>query len=70
MSVLSLFAKTATVGLSLLLAVAAPSFAEEAAGSFKDPSKIAAIGGSITEIVYALGEQDLLVAREFNELVP
>ena len=70
MSVLSLFAKTATVGLSLLLAVAAPSFAEEAAGSFKDPSKIAAIGGSITEIVYALGEQDLLVARDSTSLFP
>ncbi|TGP85007.1 hemin ABC transporter substrate-binding protein, partial [bacterium M00.F.Ca.ET.222.01.1.1] len=51
------------IGLSLLLAVL-PVRAEEAATVFADTSKIVAIGGSITEIVYALGEEDHLVARD------
>jgi iron complex transport system substrate-binding protein len=70
MSVFSRFAIGATIGLSLMLAILAPSAAEEASGAFKNPSKIAAIGGSVTEIVYALGEQDRLVARDSTSLFP
>lgn len=39
-------------------------------GKFEDPSRIAAIGGSITEIVYALGEQDRLIARDTTSVFP
>ncbi|TIW39399.1 MAG: hemin ABC transporter substrate-binding protein, partial [Mesorhizobium sp.] len=48
--------------LSLLLGV--PQARAEKAAAFADTSKIIAIGGSITEIVYALGEQGHLVARD------
>jgi iron complex transport system substrate-binding protein len=37
---------------------------------FADRSKIAAIGGSITEIVFALGEQGHLVARDSTSRYP
>ncbi|RVC80270.1 hemin ABC transporter substrate-binding protein [Mesorhizobium sp. M4A.F.Ca.ET.022.05.2.1] len=57
------------IGLSLLLAVL-PVRAEEAATVFADTSKIVAIGGSITEIVYALGEEGHLVARDSTSRYP
>ncbi|RJT32834.1 hemin ABC transporter substrate-binding protein [Mesorhizobium waimense] len=44
--------------------------ATESTGVFADASKIAAIGGSITEIVYALGEQSHLVARDSTSRYP
>jgi len=44
--------------------------AEEGQSVFSDPSRIASIGGSITEIVYALGEEDKLVARDSTSLYP
>ena len=37
---------------------------------FADTSRIAAIGGAITEIVYALGEEGHLVARDSTSLYP
>lgn len=55
------------VALGLGASVAA---AEEGAEVFKDTSRIASIGGSVTEIVYALGEQDKLVARDSTSLYP
>lgn len=70
MPVLSRLAATAAIGCSLILAALAPATAEEAAGRFENPGKIASIGGSITEIVYALGKQDLLVARDSTSLYP
>ncbi|MEW9836020.1 heme/hemin ABC transporter substrate-binding protein [Mesorhizobium marinum] len=39
-------------------------------GVFADPSRIAAVGGSVTEIVYALGQEDKLVARDSTSLYP
>lgn len=56
--------------LGLSLAFAAPAGAAEGTDVFADPSKIAAIGGSITEIVYALGEQGHLVARDSTSRYP
>ena len=51
--------------LGVLLAVAMqPAKAEEGTTVFSDTSRIASIGGSITEIVYALGEEGRLVARD------
>ncbi|TGV96150.1 hemin ABC transporter substrate-binding protein, partial [Mesorhizobium sp. M2D.F.Ca.ET.145.01.1.1] len=51
------------IGLSLAFAAMQPAGADEGVSVFVDPSRIAAIGGSITEIVYALGEEKRLVAR-------
>lgn len=58
---------------SLVLALAAgatAAAAEEGQEAFKDTSRIASVGGSVTEIVYALGEQDKLVARDSTSLYP
>ncbi len=45
------------------------SLAEEAA-VFPDPSRIASIGGSLTEIIFALGEETKLVARDSTSTYP
>lgn len=58
----------AAMGLSLFLAGPVP--ASENLALFADTSRIAAIGGSITEIVYALGEEGHLVARDSTSLYP
>ncbi|AZO00154.1 hemin ABC transporter substrate-binding protein [Mesorhizobium sp. M9A.F.Ca.ET.002.03.1.2] len=58
------------IGLSLAFAALLPARAAEGTQVFADPSKIAAIGGSITEIVFALGEQDRLVARDSTSRYP
>lgn len=49
--------------LVAFLAATAPVTADEA-------KRIVSIGGSITEIVYALGEQDRLIARDSTSLYP
>ncbi|MCA0034053.1 hemin ABC transporter substrate-binding protein [Mesorhizobium sp. B263B2A] len=58
------------IGLSLAFAALQPAGAAEGVSVFSDPSKIAAIGGSITEIVYALGEETRLVARDSTSNYP
>jgi len=58
------------IGLSLAFVALPPASAAEGATVFADPSKIAAIGGSITEIVYALGEEKHLVARDSTSRYP
>ncbi|MER8800767.1 hemin ABC transporter substrate-binding protein [Mesorhizobium sp. M0018] len=57
---------------AVFLAFAALITAQTAEGiaTFADRSRIVAIGGSITEIVYALGEQDRLVARDSTSRYP
>jgi iron complex transport system substrate-binding protein len=58
---------------SLLMALglgASVALAEEGLEVFKDTSRIASVGGSVTEIVYALGEQDKLVARDSTSVYP
>ncbi len=60
----------ATLGLALLASAGGPAFATEKTGTFADPSRVAAIGGSITEIVYALGEEKRLVARDSTSVYP
>jgi iron complex transport system substrate-binding protein len=49
---------------------AVPADANEIEGGFSDPSRVVAIGGSVTEIVYALGEEKCLVARDSTSLYP
>ncbi|RWP50505.1 heme/hemin ABC transporter substrate-binding protein [Mesorhizobium sp.] len=60
----------AAIGLALAFAALLPARAAEGTEVFADPSKIAAIGGSITEIVFALGEQDRLAARDSTSRYP
>jgi iron complex transport system substrate-binding protein len=57
--------------LGVLLAVATqPARAGDGTTVFSDTSRIASIGGSITEIVYALGEEGRLVARDSTSNYP
>ena len=58
------------VGLALAFTALRSAGAAEGVSVFSDPSKIAAIGGSITEIVYALGEEKHLVARDSTSRYP
>ncbi|ABD55051.1 heme/hemin ABC transporter substrate-binding protein [Jannaschia sp. CCS1] len=58
-------------GLALIMAfglfaafVAGPARAQD------DPPRVVAVGGSITEIIYALGMEDLLVARDTTSSWP
>ncbi len=58
-------------GVAVAFGLAASAVhAEEGVATFKDMSRIASVGGSITEIVYALGEQDKLVARDSTSVYP
>lgn len=52
------------------LLVALTAAGEGLASSGSPPSRIVVIGGSVTEIVYALGAQDRLVARDSTSLYP
>lgn len=49
--------------------VTAPSFAEDL-HKFADTSRLVSIGGSLTEIFYELGAEDVLVARDQTALYP
>ncbi|MDR7032808.1 hemin ABC transporter substrate-binding protein [Mesorhizobium sp. BE184] len=59
---------------SLLVALAvglySPAMAADGVSVFPDTSRIVSIGGAITEIVFALGEQDHLVARDSTSVYP
>lgn len=44
--------------------------ADEVTGPLPDPSRIVAIGGSVTEIFYALGEEGRLIARDSTSVYP
>src|SRR5262245_42168484 len=63
------------LSLSLALAPAilglpGGAVADEVSGRLPDPSRIVAIGGSITEIFFALGEEGRLVARDSTSVYP
>jgi iron complex transport system substrate-binding protein len=64
------FPRFVRAGFLLLALGVSGSIAEEGQDVFKDTSRIASIGGSVTEIAYALGEQDKLVARDSTSLYP
>jgi iron complex transport system substrate-binding protein len=60
------FLRAAVLGL----AIAGPTtlaFGQEPA---KDTSRVVAIGGSVTEIIYALGEEGRLMARDSTSMFP
>ncbi|HEY4193548.1 MAG TPA: ABC transporter substrate-binding protein, partial [Mesorhizobium sp.] len=62
-------ARSALIALSFTLAPVGAG-ASENTSVFPAGAKIASIGGSITEIVFALGEQDRLVARDSTSVYP
>lgn len=70
MVVFSKLARAAALGLSLVLSLPVSAGAAETTGAFPDGSRITAIGGSLTEIVFALGEQGRLVARDSTSVYP
>ena len=70
MAVFSRLARAVAVGFSLVLAAPSCAGAAETAGVFPKDAKVASIGGSLTEIVFALGEQGRLVARDSTSLYP
>ncbi|QPC85841.1 ABC transporter substrate-binding protein [Mesorhizobium sp. NBSH29] len=47
-----------------------PALAEETQTALPKDARIVAIGGSITEIIYALGQENRLVARDSTSLYP
>lgn len=62
--------RNALAGLALVLCMSMPMAARAQEQVFADPSRIVAIGGSITEIIYALGEEKRLVARDSTSTYP
>lgn len=56
--------------LALLPAAAGGARADDGVAVFADTARIASIGGSVTEIVFALGEESHLVARDSTSLYP
>ncbi|MBL8584846.1 MAG: ABC transporter substrate-binding protein [Rhizobiaceae bacterium] len=68
-SMLSTMARIGAAALALVCVPVMASATDDVA-VFPDPSRVVAIGGSITEIVYALGEQDKLVARDSTSVYP
>jgi len=64
------FRRAFGAGSLLVVLMAGPSPAEEGQAVFKDTSRIASVGGSVTEIVYALGEEGKLVARDSTSVYP
>jgi iron complex transport system substrate-binding protein len=59
----------AAVSALLTLALVCAPHAQELK-PFADPSRLVSIGGSLTEIIYALGEEDRLVARDQTATYP
>ena len=47
-----------------------PALSEETTATLPQTARIVSIGGSVTEIVYALGEEKRLVARDSTSVYP
>ena len=62
--------RSAALGLSVLLSITTAGHAAEGTSVLPDTSRVASVGGSITEIVYALGEEAKLVARDSTSVYP
>lgn len=58
------------LAVALCLAAVAPASARDDGEAFADSSRLVAVGGSLTEIVYALGAEDRLVARDSTSTYP
>jgi len=66
---MSFFRKAGLVAGLLSAALALPATAQDLQ-EFDDSSRLVSIGGSLTEIIYALGEEERLVARDQTALFP
>ena len=53
-----------------VMALPAVAMAEEISGPIPDASRVVSIGGSITEIIYDLGEEGRLVGRDTTSVFP
>lgn len=67
---ISFSVRARAAAVAMLLALAHGAAAAEAFGTLPDSSRLVAIGGSITEIVYALGEEKRLIARDTTSVYP
>lgn len=64
------FVRTSLLALAAVAGFALPALAQEEVAPFADPSRLVVIGGSLLEIVYALGEEGKLVARDTTGVYP
>ncbi len=62
--------RTSLLALAAVAGFALPALAQEEVTPFADPSRLVVIGGSLLEIVYALGEEEKLVARDTTGVYP
>lgn len=69
MSMTAISRRALLCGLVSLPLLPAAAIADEAT-VFADSSRVVSIGGSLTEIVYALGEENKLVARDSTSVYP
>ena len=65
----STFSRLLKASALMAALVAAPAVAEDVT-PFPDASRLVSIGGSLTEIVYALGEEGRLVGRDSTAIYP
>lgn len=61
--------KILSAALAAVLVLPGPAFAQDL-HAFADPSRLVSIGGSLTEIIYALGAEGSLVARDQTAMYP
>ena len=64
------FARPSLLALAAVAGLAFPAMAQDEVKPFADPSRLVVIGGSLLEIVYALGEEEKLVARDTTGVYP
>lgn len=64
------FVRTSLLALTAVAGFALPALAQEEVKPFADSSRLVVIGGSLLEIVYALGEADKVVARDTTGVYP
>lgn len=57
-------------GVCTVAAVASMGVSASAQDAYPDAKRIVSVGGSITEVIFALGEQDRLVARDTTSNFP
>lgn len=62
--------RTLAAMAGVLAFCAMPALATEWRGQEVDASRLVSVGGSLTEIVYALGEEERLIARDSTSLHP
>ena len=70
MTIYPKLARAAAAAFLFALGMPASAGAAETVEAFADASRVVSIGGSLTEIVFALGEQEKLVARDSTSLYP